>query len=131
MKDSSSISFKKNHVYIFLAITTIAFIAMFMSGNKTNAPIEKIVPGPTQTIIVPSQNNPNRLIDDTQSQLDELREQNCRLSQDLLFQSSDLSRQANDLDFNSDGFDNFDQVQNLRRQSIDLLIKSQDLSSDC
>jgi hypothetical protein len=131
MEDSSSISFKKNHVYLFFAITTITFIAIFMGGDETNVPNEIIVPGPTQTIIVPSQINPNILIDDTQRQLDELREQNCRLSQELLLQSLDLSRQANDLDFNSDGFDNFDQVQNVRSKSIDLLIKSQELSNDC
>lgn len=131
MEDSSSISFKKNHVFLFLAITAITFIAILMGDDEKNVPNEMIVPVPTQTMIVPSQSNPNILIDDTQRQLDELRQQNCQLSQDLLLQSLDLSRQANDLDFSSDGFDNFDQVQNLRSQSIDLLIKSQELSSDC
>lgn len=131
MEDTSSISFKKNHVYLFFAITVLVFVAILMGGSDTTTPEERVVPGPTQTIIVPSQDGPNRLIDDTQNQLDEIRRRNCQLSQDILFQSLDLSRQADDLDWNSEGFDNFDQVQNLRSQSINLLIKSQELADDC
>ena len=133
MTDSSSFTFKKNHVYFFAGILIVLFALLFsrQSDGTSDAETQVPRPTPTKTVLVPIQGNNNSVNDDTQNQLDELRAQNCELSQDLLLQSLDLSRQADDLDWASDGFDNFDQIQELRRQSINLLLKSQELENDC
>jgi hypothetical protein len=133
MSDSSSITFKKNHIYLVSGIVASLFILLLLnqSPNSSNTEIQNPTPTPTETVFVPTQSNTYNWNDDTQNQLDELRAQNCRLSQDLMIQSIDLSRQANELEWNSEGYNNFDQVQSLRNQSIDLLIKSQELANDC
>jgi len=131
--DSSSFTFKKNHVYLFAGILIVLFALLLSRQSDGTSDTETQVPSPTptKTVLVPIQGNNNSWNDDTQNQLDELRAQNCELSQDLLLQSLDLSRQADDLDWASDGFDNFDQIQELRSQSINLLLKSQELANDC
>lgn len=133
MTDSSSFTFKKNHVYFFAGILIVLFALLVSRQSDGTSDTETQVPSPTptKTVLVPIQGNNNSWNDDTQNQLDELRAQNCELSQDLLLQSLDLSRQADDLDWASDGFDNFDQIQELRSQSINLLLKSQELANDC
>lgn len=133
MTDSSSFTFKKNHVYIFAGILIALFAVLIPRESDGNSGTESQVPipTPTKTVLVPIQGNNNSWNDDTQNQLDELRAQNCRLSQDLLLQSLDLSRQADDLDWASEGFDNFDRIQELRNQSLNLLLKSQELANDC
>lgn len=133
MTDSSSFTFKKSHVYIFAGILISLFAFLISRESDGNSGTENQVPSPTptKTVLVPVQGNNNSWNDDTQNQLDELRAQNCRLSQDLLLQSLDLSRQADDLDWASEGFDNFDRIQELRNQSLNLLLKSQELANDC
>lgn len=133
MTDPSSISVKKSHLYIAAGIILSIFVLLIsnISTNTEDAENQNPNPAPTKTVLVPTQGNNYNFGDDTQSQLDELRAQNCRLSQDLLLQSMDLSRQAEELDWASDGFDNFDQIQNLRTQSMNLLVKSQELADDC
>lgn len=133
MSDPSTFTFKKSHIYLTaLAALSIFALLLFKQGsNPPSSATENPSPAPTETIYVPTQGNNWRSSDDSESQLRELREQNCRLSQDLMLQSLDLSRQANDLEWASDGIDNFDQIQSLRNQSIDLLIKSQELANDC
>ena len=107
---------------------------LLISNKSTSTDVvenQNPYPAPTETVFVPTQGNNYNYGNDSQNQLDELRAQNCRLSQDLLLQSMDLSRQAEELDWASDGFDNFDQIQNLRTQSMNLLVKSQELANDC
>ncbi len=133
MSDSYTFTFKKSHIYLtVLAALSILVLLLFkQDSNPSSSETENPSPAPTETIYVPTQGNNWSLDNDSESQLQELREQNCRLSQDLMLQSLDLSRQANDLDWASDGIDNSNQVQSLRNQSIDLLIKSQELANDC
>lgn len=133
MKDSVSFTFKKNHVYIFVGIV-IALFALLVSrenGGTSDTVTQVPSPAPTKTVLVSIQGNNSSWNDDSQSKLEELRAQNCSLSQDLLLQSLDLSRQAEELDWVSDGFDNFDQIQDLRSQATNLWIKSQELSNNC
>jgi hypothetical protein len=132
MADSSSFTFKKSHVYIFLTCLGLLFFFLLISkgGNvpTSDTGLDSPAPSPTISTVVGTGNGSDI---DTQSQLDEIREQNCRISQDLMFQYLDLSRQADELDWASDGFDNFDEVQALRNQAMNLLIKSQELGEDC
>ena len=131
MENSDSFSIKKNHAYVAFGFVFLLLVIVLTGNNgKSDSGLENVNPSPTETVVVTVPGN-NSLLDESQNQLDEIRENNCRISQDLMFQSIDLNRQADDLDWNSDGFDNFDQIQELRRQSIDLLIKSQELSNDC
>jgi hypothetical protein len=133
MTDSSSITFKKTHFYIVSGIVVALFAVLLLNQADSSSNIERQNPSPipTETVFVPTQSNDYNWNDDNQGQLDEIRSQNCQLSQELMIQSMDLSRQASDLEFNSQGLDNDQQVQNLRNQSIDLLLKSQRLANDC
>ena len=133
MTEPSSISIKKSHLYIAIGIVLSLFVLLISNKSTSTDVVENQnpYPAPTETVFVPTQGNNYNFGNDTQNQLDEMRAQNCRLSQDLLLQSMDLSRQAEELDWASDGFDNFDQIQNLRTQSMNLLVKSQELSDDC
>jgi hypothetical protein len=133
MTEPSSISIKKSHLYIAIGIVLSLFVLLISNKSTSTDVVENQnpYPAPTETVFVPTQGNNYNFGNDTQNQLDELRAQNCRLSQDLLLQSMDLSRQAEELDWASDGFDNFDQIQNLRTQSMNLLVKSQELANDC
>jgi len=133
MSDSKSITLQKKHLFLVSTAIISLFVILVLNQNQdsSNTDSNYPVPTPTKTIYVPSQGNVYNLNNDAQDQLDEIRAQNCELSRELMLQSLDLSRQANELDWASDGFDNFDQVQNLRNQSIDLMIKSQELANDC
>jgi hypothetical protein len=133
MNDSSSITFKKTHLYIVSGIIASLFGLLLLNQGASSPSNESQNPSPTptETIFIPTQSNNYNWNDDSQNQLDEIRAQNCQLSQELMIQSMDLSRQASDLEFNSQGFDNDQQVQTLRNQSIDLLLKSQNLANDC
>ena len=133
MSDSKSITLQKKHLFLVSTAIISLFVILVLNQNQdsSNTDSNYPVPTPTKTIYVPSQGNVYNLNNDAQDQLDEIRAQNCELSRELMLQSLDLSRQANELDWASDGFDNFDQVQSLRNQSIDLMIKSQELANDC
>lgn len=132
MSDSSSFTFKKNHVYFFLICLGLLIFGLIISRGGNESITDTDLDSPISSSSVSTVVNTGTGSDlDTQVQLDELREQNCRISQDLMFQSLDLSRQADELDWASDGFDNFDEVQALRNQSMTLLIRSQELGQDC
>lgn len=133
MSDSTSLTLQKKHLYLISVAVISLFVILLLNQNQESANTESNYPAPTptETIYVPTQGNVYNLNNDAQDQLEEIRAQNCELSRELMLQSLDLSRQANELDWASDGFDNFDQVQNLRNQSINLMIKSQELSNDC
>jgi hypothetical protein len=133
MSESTSVTLQKKHLYVISGVIVLLFIILLLNQNQDSAKTDSNSPAPTptETIYVPTQGSVYNLNDDAQDQLEEIRAQNCELSRELMLQSLDLSRQANELDWASEGFDNFDQVQNLRNQSINLMIKSQELSNDC
>lgn len=133
MSDSSFITFKKTHFFIVLGVVASLFTLLLLNQGDSPSSVDNQSPTPipTETVFVPTQGNNYNWNDDSQNQLDEIRSQNCQLSQELMFQSIDLSRQASELEFDSQGLDNNQQVQNLRNQSIDLLLKSQRLANDC
>lgn len=133
MSDSSFITFKKTHFFIVLGVVASLFTLLLLNQGDSPSSVDNQSPTPipTETVFVPTQSNNYNWNNDSQNQLDEIRSQNCQLSQELMFQSIDLSRQASELEFDSQGLDNNQQVQNLRNQSIDLLLKSQRLANDC
>lgn len=133
MSNSPSFIIKKSHFY--LATGGIAILVAILLFNQNTSARDTTTqnpsPTPTETVFVPTQGINYNWNNDSQNQLNEIRAQNCRLSQDLMMQSLDLSRQASELEWESDGLSNFDQIQNLRNQSVSLLVKSQELGNDC
>jgi hypothetical protein len=113
----------------------IATIVLLLAGCSSNS--DGIEPQPTKTVYVPV---PGSGIDPGfQDDLDDIRETNCRLANDLMFQSLDLSRQARDLESQSysmpSGSDLSyqlqDQARNLRQQSLNLAFQSDQLRQNC
>jgi len=98
-------------------------------------------PQPTKTVYVPVPESGSNYgtQEDLNSNLDEIRRSNCRLADDLMFQSLDLSRQARDLEnqaFSMEPGSDLayrlqDQARNLKQQSLNLLIQSDQLRQNC
>ena len=98
-------------------------------------------PQPTKTVYVPvpesGTNYGNQ--EDLNSNLDEIRRSNCRLADDLMFQSLNLERQARDLEnqaFSMESGSNLayqlqDQARKLKQQSLDLWFPSDQLRQNC
>ena len=133
MSETISITIKKKTLLLIISIlfSLVILILVNQHPNASNVDIQNQTPIPTKTVFIPNQGDNYSWNNDTQNQLDEIRAQNCRLSQDLLFQSLELSRQANDLEWASDGIENSDQIERLRNQATNLMFKSQELSGDC
>ena len=120
----------------FLVLFLPIFLLTGCSSEDTGS-----TPQPTKTVYVPvpQSGNNSGLQEELESNLDEIKQSSCRLSQDLLMQSISLGNQARDLesqafslDSRSDAYFTLNQqASQLRNQSIDLLVKSGELSSNC
>ena len=121
---------------IFLVSFLLIFLLTGCSSEDTGS-----TPQPTKTVYVPvpQSGNNSGLQGELESNLDEIEQSNCRLSQDLLIQSINLGNQARDLEsqaFSADSlsdeyFTLSQQASQMRNQSIDLLMKSNELSKYC
>jgi hypothetical protein len=140
MNGSSSsdvISIKKKYIPVILLALVLIFVGVAQSilerqpGSNSRLNNTAPSPSPTKADLAPNRAVVNSPAIEVQNQLDDIREENCELSQELLLQSLEISRQADDLEWASDGLDNFDKVQELRSQAMRLMIQSQELSSDC
>ena len=113
----------------------IATLVLLLTGCSSNS--EGIEPQPTKTVYVPAPES--GINPDFQDDLDDIRQTNCRLADDLMFQSLDLSRQARDLESQSysmpSGSDIAyqlqDQARKLRQQSLNLAFQSDQLRQNC
>lgn len=112
---------------------------LLLAGCSSNS--GGIEPQPTKTVYVPvpEPGFNSGFQDELNSNLDDIRQSNCRLADDLMFQSLDLSRQARDLESQaysmpsgSDlSYQLQDQARKLKQQSISLLIQSDQLRQNC
>ena len=110
-----------------------------LAGCSTNS--DGTEPQPTKTVYVPVPESGinSGFQDEVNSNLDEIRRSNCRLADDLMFQSLNLSRQARDLEsqaFSMPGGSDLsyqlqDQARKLNQQSLNLLIQSDQLRQNC
>ena len=120
----------------FIGIVTIVLL---LTGCTSNS--DGIEPQPTKTVYVPVPESGinSGFQDELNSNLDDIRESNCRLADDLMFQSLDLSRQARDLESQafsmpsgSDlSYQLQDQARKLRQQSFNLAFQSDQLRQNC
>ena len=120
----------------FIRIVTIVLL---LSGCSSNS--DGIEPQPTKTVYVPVPESGvnSGFQDELNSNLDDIRQSNCRLADDLMFQSLDLSRQARNLESQaysmpsgSDlSYQLQDQARKLNQQSLNLLIQSDQLRQNC
>ena len=118
----------------------VLFLPLFLLTGCSSENTENI-PQPTKTVYVPvpQSGNNSGLQEELESSLDEIRQSNCSLSQDLLMQSINLGNQARDLESQAFSLDSLSdayfklnqQASQMRNQSIDLLVKSGELSSNC
>jgi hypothetical protein len=118
----------------------VLLLPLFLLTGCSSENTENI-PQPTKTVYVPvpQSGNNSGLQEELESSLDEIRQSNCRLSQDLLMQSINLGNQARDLESQAFSLDSLSdayfklnqQASQMRNQSIDLLVKSGELSSNC
>jgi len=114
----------------------IVIVCVSCAPNSTDS-----IPQPTKTIYVPvpQPGGQSNIQEDYESDLEEIKEANCRLANDLLLQHIDLDREASDLrnqansfEYGSDSYRRLmEQADNLRDQSINLLIKSTRLRENC
>ena len=117
----------------------IATIVLLLAGCSSNS--DGIEPQPTKTVYVPVPESGmnSGFQDELNSNLDDIRQSNCRLADDLMFQSLDLSRQARDLESQafsmpsgSDlSYQLQDQARKLRQQSFNLAFQSDQLRQNC
>lgn len=116
-------------------LSGVLTIALLLAGCSSN--LDGSEPQPTKTVYVPvpeSGINPG-----FQDDLDDIKQTNCRLADDLMFQSLDLSRQARDLDSQSYSMPSGselsyqlqDQARKLRQQSLNLAFQSDQLRQSC
>jgi hypothetical protein len=120
----------------FIGIVTIVLLLTGCSSNS-----DGIEPQPTKTVYVPvpEPGINSGFQDELNSNLDDIRQSNCRLADDLMFQSLDLSRQARDLESQaysmpsgSDlAYQLQDQARKIKQQSFNLLIQSDQLRQNC
>ena len=120
----------------FVLIVTIVLLVTGCSSNS-----DGIEPQPTKTVYVPVPESGinSGFQDELNSNLDDIKQSNCRLADDLMFQSLDLSRQARDLESQaysmpsgSDlAYQLQDQARKIKQQSFNLLIQSDQLRQNC
>ena len=120
----------------FIGIVTIVLL---LTGCTSNS--DGIEPQPTKTVYVPVPESGinSGFQDELNSNLDDIKQSNCRLADDLMFQSLDLSRQARDLESQaysmpsgSDlSYQLQDQARKIKQQSFNLLIQSDQLRQNC
>ena len=120
-------------------VVIFAFLLISLTGcTSTNGGEE---PSPTKTVYVPVPDSgyQSGIQEDFESDLQGIKDENCRLAQDLLWQSIDLESQARDLDrqsfsLRSDSdlyFKMKDQVNAIQNQALNLRIKSNQLRQNC
>jgi hypothetical protein len=120
-------------------IIILAFLLVSLTGcGSTNG---GEAPNPTKTVYVPVPDTgyQSGIQEDFESDLQGIRDANCRLAQDLLMQSLDIDRQARDLEsqaysFGSNSdlyFEMRDQARNMKDQALNLMIQSGQLSQNC
>lgn len=120
-------------------VIILAFLLISLTGcGSTNG---GEAPNPTKTVYVPVPDTgyQSGIQEDFESDLQGIRDANCRLAQDLLMQSLDIENQARDLEreafslgSNSDLYFNMrDQARNLKDQALNLMIKSNELRQNC
>lgn len=120
-------------------VVGIMTIVLLVSGCSSNS--NDIEPQPTKTVYVPVPESGinSGFEDELNSNLEEIRQANCRLADNLMFQSLDLSRQARDLErqaytmeSGSDlSYQLQDQARKLNQQSLNLFIQSDQLRKNC
>ena len=120
-------------------IIGIVTIVSLLAGCSSNS--NGIEPQPTKTIYVPmpQPGGQSNIQEDYESDLEEIKETNCRLATDLFLQHIDLDReasslenQANALEYDSDSYRRLrEQASNLKNQSINLLFQSTRLRENC
>jgi hypothetical protein len=120
-------------------VVGIMTIVLLVSGCSSNS--NGIEPQPTKTVYVPVPESGinSGFEDELNSNLEEIRQANCRLADNLMFQSLDLSRQARDLErqaytmeSGSDlSYQLQDQARKLNQQSLNLFIQSDQLRKNC
>jgi hypothetical protein len=117
----------------------IVTIVLLLTGCTSNS--DGIEPQPTKTVYVPVpqpgfQSNTQ---DNFESDLQEIKDANCRLAQDLLMQSLDLEDQARNLErqaysLGSDSdlyFRLKTQARDMQDQALNLMIRSGQLRQNC
>jgi hypothetical protein len=124
---------------VIRTLGVIIALSMSLAGCTSNSGGNE--PQPTKTVYVPvpesGTNYGNQ--EDLNSNLDEIRRSNCRLADDLMFQSLNLERQARDLEnqaFSMESGSNLayqlqDQARKLKQQSLDLWFPSDQLRQNC
>lgn len=120
-------------------VVGIMTIVLLVSGCSSNS--NGIEPQPTKTVYVPVPESGinSGFEDELNSNLEDIRQANCRLADNLMFQSLDLSRQARDLErqaytmeSGSDlSYQLQDQARKLNQQSLNLFIQSDQLRKNC
>jgi hypothetical protein len=119
--------------------TGVLTIVLLLAGCSSNS--DGIEPQPTKTVYVPvpEPGKNSGFQDELNSNLDDIRQSNCRLADELMFQSLDLSRQARDLESQAYSMQSGsdlsyqlqDQARKLKQQSFNLLIQSDQLRQNC
>jgi hypothetical protein len=118
----------------------ITFMFVLITSGCGSGSSESI-PQPTKTVYVPVPQSgvQSNIQENFESDLQGIKEANCRLAQDLLMQSLDLDDQARDLERQASAlgsssdlyFKMRDQARNLEEQATNLLIKSSQLRQNC
>jgi hypothetical protein len=116
-------------------IVVLIFFTLSITGCSSGA--SENIPQPTKTVYVPVPESGTN--SGFQDDLDDIKQTNCRLADDLMFQSLDLSRQARDLESQrysmpsgSDlSYQLQDQARKLRQQSLNLAFQSDQLRQNC
>jgi PBP1b-binding outer membrane lipoprotein LpoB len=122
-----------------LKLIFLLLLPLFINGCSSDT--LDSVPEPTKTIYVPAPQPGLDLDfqDELNSNLEEIKQTNCRLATDLLFQSQEIEQQAFDLERQSGSLDRStdlysrtrNQAQQLREQALNLLVKSSQLRQYC
>ena len=118
-----------------------ALVALTISLTGCTSTSDGVEPQPTKTVYVPVPESGTSFgnQEDLNSNLDDIRRSNCRLADELMFQSLNLSRQARDLEsqaysmeLGSDlAYQLQDQARDLKQQALNLLIQSDQLRQNC
>ena len=119
-----------------LVILCITFVLTGCTSSSNDTE-----PQPTKTVYVPVPESGynSGIQNDLNSNLDEIKQSNCRLADDLLFQSLNLSRQARDLESQAYSMERGsdlsyqlqDQARDLNQQALNLMIQSDQLRQNC
>lgn len=117
----------------------LLFLVSSISGCSTGT--SENIPEPTKTVYVPAPESGinSGFQDELDSNLENIRKSNCRLADDLMIQSLDLSRQARDLESQAVAMESGSDISNqlkeqarkINQQSINLWIQSDQLRRNC